>query len=142
MEDDSCKKHKKYIEILCKLCLSIEPVASARISSCIVYKNEIVSFGINQRKTHPFQSKYSKNEQAICLHAETDAIKNSLRVLSLKELSKSTLYISRMKYDSENLNNMVPGLAKPCIGCMKAIATFNIRNVVYTENNQGYSFLS
>ena len=41
-------KHYKYIDMLSKLAMAVEPVRQARIAACLVYKNEIISFGINQ----------------------------------------------------------------------------------------------
>ncbi|MFM7851590.1 MAG: hypothetical protein ACKO96_06630, partial [Flammeovirgaceae bacterium] len=55
-------KHYKYIEMLSKIAVAIEPVRKARIAACLVYRNEIISFGINQMKTHPFQAQFSKNQ--------------------------------------------------------------------------------
>ena len=56
----------------------LRPIQSARIAAAIVQKNNIVSIGVNSRKSHPFQKKYGKNDDSIFLHAETDAIKNAL----------------------------------------------------------------
>ena len=72
----------KYLSVLEKMAEAV-PAAShrglrARLAACVVYKRDIVSFGINQLKSHPFQAKFSKNEDSIFLHAETDAIKNAL----------------------------------------------------------------
>lgn len=139
--DNRSDKHTKYLSILSKVALSIDAVASARLAACIVYKNEIISFGINQKKTHTFQAKYSKNPQAIHLHSETDCIKNAMRFLTLKELSKSTLYICRVRHSPFNNQKVVQGLAKPCEGCMKAIVNFDLKRVVYTLNDYGYAVL-
>jgi deoxycytidylate deaminase len=122
-------KDEKYIHILSRLATSMERVASSRVASCLVYKNDIVSFGFNQKKSHPFQAKYSKNSKAIFLHSETDCIKNALKVLSLDELARSTLYICRMRLIG---NRECFGLAMPCSGCARAIATFSIGKVIYT----------
>jgi tRNA(Arg) A34 adenosine deaminase TadA len=122
-------KNIKYINILQRLATSMERVASSRIASCLVYKNDIISFGFNQKKTHPFQAKYCKNESAIYLHSETDCIKNALKHVSLNEIKKSTLYICRMRLIG---NKECFGLARPCDGCARAIATFSISRVVYT----------
>lgn len=134
-------KHSKNINILSKIAVSVEPVAKARIAASIVYKNEIISFGICQRKTHPFQAQYSKNDDCIFLHAETDAIKNAVKLLTLGELSKSTLYICRVKFEDYSKRKFLFGLAKPCIGCARAIANFNISRVIYSLDNEGYQVL-
>lgn len=131
-------KHSKVIDLLAKIAFSVEPVAAARIAAAVVYKNDIIAVGTNKFKTHPFQAKFSKHPSSIHLHAETDAIKNALKILSQHELSKATLYIVRIKFFDEFKKKMVFGLAKPCPGCMKAIATFNINKVIYSLDFQGY----
>lgn len=131
-------KHTRYINILSKIAIAVEPVAQARLAAAIVYRNEIISFGVNQRKTHPFQAKFSKNEDSIYLHAETDAIKNALKHISIDELSNSTLYICRVKIVEQKF---VFGLSKPCCGCMRAISNFGIKNVYYSLDNKGYEML-
>lgn len=131
-------KHDKYMNILSKMASAVEPVRQARIAACLVLKNEIVSFGINQMKTHPFQAMYGKNKESIFLHAETDCIKNALREISIDELTRCTLYVCRMKYETNEKKKFVYGLAKPCPGCARAIATFDIKNVFYSLDNNGY----
>lgn len=134
-------KHNKYINILSKIAVSIEPVAQARIAACLVIKNEIISFGINKKKTHPFQAMYGTNENSIFLHAETDCIKNALKLVDMKQLTKASLYICRVKYEACTKNKFIFGLAKPCPGCSKAIATFGIKNIYYSLDNTGYAVL-
>ena len=67
----------------------------ARHAAAIVYKNQIVAYGVNQNKSHPFHSRFSEHDDAIFLHAETDAIKNALRRISENELEKASLYVCR-----------------------------------------------
>jgi len=130
-------KHDHYMSTLAKLATSIEKVAGARVSSCVVLKNNILSFGFNKRKSHPFQAKFGKNEECIFLHAEIDAIKNALKCTSVEDLQRCTLYI----YRSKKVNGVeTNGLAKPCVGCMRAIVSFNIKNVVYSTDD-GYATL-
>ena len=142
-KESSGIKHSKYINILSKMAADIvNPVAgNARLSSCIVYKNDIVSFGVNEMKSHPFQAKYGKNFNSVYLHAETSAIKNALKYLTQTELSKATLYICRVKFHDPSKNKMIFGLSKPCSGCFRCINTFNIRKVIYTLDNEGCSML-
>lgn len=134
-------RHRKHINMLARMAVDVTPVRRARIAACIVSHNNVVSFGVNQKKSHPFQAQYSKNEDAIYLHAETDCIKNALKHLSLDEIEKATLYIARVKYESTDRKNMIFGLARPCPGCMKAIASFGIKKVIFTEDGEGISQL-
>ena len=131
-------RHEKYINTLAKLAIAVEPVAQARLAAAIVYKNQLISFGINQRKTDPFQAKFSNNSEAIYIHAENSAIKNALRDLSIDKLSKTTLYICRVKKQDDKF---VFGLAKPCLGCMKAIINFDIKKVYYTLDTGDFAEL-
>lgn len=137
-------KTETIMKLLDKVAETVEPVSQARLAAAIVYKNDVVSFGTNKAKTHPFQKRFAKHEMAIYLHAEIDAIKNSLRHISIEELSKSKLYVARIRYDSNQKNlvreNLKTGLARPCSGCMRAIANFNIKHVCFSTD-KGYDWL-
>jgi deoxycytidylate deaminase len=136
-------KHSRYMNVLSKIASDIEcPVGgNARLAACIVYRNDIVSFGVNMMKSHPFQAKYGKNPDSVFLHAETCAIKNALKYISEDELRKSTMYICRVKFYDAERKNLVFGLSRPCAGCFRCINTFNIRKVVYSLDNEGYDLL-
>lgn len=105
------------------------PVKSARIAAAVVYKGSIISVGTNSYKTDPLQAKYSKNEHAIFMHAEILAIKRALKILSKEEMKKAHLYVVRRKNAA---GIMQDGLAKPCIGCQRAIDDVQIQKVIYT----------
>ena len=131
----------KILENIFQLAQDTEGAGNSRLAACIVYKNKIISYGFNQKKTHPFQSQYSKNEDAIYLHSETDAIKNALKRVDPEILEKSTLCVVRAKRNSDNHKEWIFGLAKPCCGCAKAIATFGIKNVIYTTDEGDYKYM-
>jgi deoxycytidylate deaminase len=131
---------EKYFKILQKVAEAVEPVSRQRLSACLVYKNEIIGMGFNKKKSHPFQRKFSKHEEAIYLHAEIDAIKNALKNVDAETISKSTLYIMRVKYEDMNAKRFVRGLSKPCEGCARAIAQFGIKKVYYTTE-EGFDYL-
>lgn len=80
--------------------------------------------GFNSRKTHPLAKRFGRHEDAICLHAEIDAIRNCLRCGDDPE--GGTMYVARV------LKNGKPALAKPCEGCQRAIVAFGIRDVFWT----------
>ena len=119
-------KFDKIVNVLHNMATHTLPVANASLAACIVHKNDIVSIGINQKKTHPFQAQYCKHEDAIFLHAETDAIKNALKVLEVNDLKRASLFVVRVTKDRKMAR------AKPCEGCMRAIANFGIKNVFYS----------
>lgn len=131
-------KHQRFIDLLTKVAESVPPVRTARIAAGLVYKNELISVGTNQYKSHPFQSKYGKNSCAIYLHAEVDCIKNALRTNSMDDISRSTMYIVRRKFKDQYRKHFENGLACPCDGCRRAIAAFDISNVVFTSNGEEF----
>jgi deoxycytidylate deaminase len=140
-------EHLKIMESLAKIAEDLDKNinrSGARLASALFVKNQIVSYGVNQNKSHPFHSQFSEREGAIFLHAETDAIKNALKRITEDELSKATLYVCRVKFDSGNrkTKKITWGLSKPCVGCQRAIATFGIKDVIYSEEGIGnYSLL-
>lgn len=138
-------KHEKALNFLAVVAEGIarRPMSSgARVAASIIYKNKIISVGTNSLKSHPFQKKFASGEHAIYLHAETDAIRLALRYLTEAELAKATLYVCRVKHENGAATPLVWGLSKPCIGCQRAIATFNISKVVYSgEGTRVFFFL-
>ena len=138
-------KHEKVLDLLAVVAEGVDrniTSSGARLAAAIVYKNRVISVGINQKRSHPFQAKYSANEDAIYLHAETDTIRTALRHLTDKQLAKSPLYVCRIKHQDGPGSPLTWGLSKPCPGCQRAIATFDIKNVVYSDEGKGsYNFL-
>lgn len=126
------KKIDKYVSTLLSIAEDIEePVRCYRLAAGIIYKNTLVSVGVNSYKTDPFQAKYSKNEKAIHLHAEVSAIKNALRHLSVDDIQKATLVVVRVKRKT-NKEPYSAAMAKPCSGCRRCMVEFGIKNVYYT----------
>ena len=133
-------KHEKVLDLLSVVAEGVArntTASGARLAAAIVYKNRIISVGVNQKRSHPFQAKYSVNEDAIFLHAETDTIRTALRHLTEKQLSKATLYVCRIKHENGPNTPLIWGMAKPCVGCQRAIATFDIKGVIYSEEGVG-----
>ena len=125
-------KIEKHIPTLLSIAEDIEePVRCYRLAAGIIYKNTLVSVGVNSYKTDHFQAKYSKNEKAIQLHAEVSAIKNALRQLSVDDIQKATLVVVRVKRKT-NKEPYSPAMAKPCSGCRRCMIEFGIKNVYYT----------
>ena len=111
--------------------------SNVRFASAITYRNKIVSIGFNHKKSHPFQAKFSKNPEAIFLHAEVHAIKNALREIDVDELPKCDIYITRVKKKKAGDKHFVWGLSKPCPGCERAISEFGIKRTIYTCDETG-----
>lgn len=138
------KKDQKFMGYLEKIAIGInaETINRARLAACLVYKNDIISVGVNALKSHPFQARFGRNIDSIYLHAETNCIKNALKVTDMDTIAKSKMYIHRVKYDGSGRNKkFISGLAKPCDGCARAIATFNIKNVMFSCDDGSYSCL-
>lgn len=123
----------KYFEVLRVVAEDIEPVRNAQLAAMIVYKGRIISVGYNQKKSHPMAAKFSKNPDAIFLHAEVDAVIKALKKISEAELKRATLIVARVKTDEKG--KVVFGIAKPCPGCTKCIENYGIKTVIYTENS-------
>lgn len=101
------------------------------VGAVIVDGKDIVSVGVNGRKSHPLQAKY--NSQRFVddtadhlLHAELDAIikAGALR----KRLSRPSIYIYRL------LRTGATSKARPCKGCMRAVKDSGITELYYTTD--------
>lgn len=130
------RRHSKVIDLLCRVAEDMQPVANARVAAALMHKGNVVSIGVNQYKTHPLQKKFSANPDSLYLHAEIHAISNALKRYDAYELSKMTLYISRIKRGMRE-GPFVCGLARPCDGCSSAIKAFGINKVFYTNDESG-----
>jgi deoxycytidylate deaminase len=109
---------------------------SVWVASCLVHRNKIISYGINCMKSHPYQKKYGRNEEAIYFHAETLAIYTADKKLGFDKFENSILYVCRLKYESTEKLSLVNGMAKPCDGCMRCIQDYRIKSVIYTMDEQ------
>lgn len=123
-------KNEKYLTLLMKVAETSKH--RAKLAAAIVLKNEIISIGVNSLKTHPLQAKFGRDIYSVHIHAEIDAIVKALRLLKPSDLKKATLYVARIKHD--RAGNLIPGLAKPCTGCMQAITSFGIKKVIWSNN--------
>jgi len=134
---------RKILDVVFKVAMAVDAIRSARIAAAVVYKKEIVAIGINKKKSDTFQRRFAKNPDAIFQHAETAAIKQALRYISVDELERSSLFIARAKHPSTYDRGFIQGMARPCgdlfNGCMSAINSFGIRNVIYTLEGSGYA---
>jgi deoxycytidylate deaminase len=129
------------MKVLSRVADASEPFARAKMAAALVYKNEIISIGTNKNKTHPLQGRYAKHEAAIYLHSEIDAIANAMRRYDVETVAKSKLFIYRSKWTHSKKPVLTQGMAKPCQGCMRAIAAFDIKHVCYSLEEEGYEWL-
>ncbi len=134
-------RHTRLLNRLAEEAILVKPVAQARIASFVVYQNEIISLGTNRFKSDPFQAKFAKNQDSIYLHAEIDALKGAMKVLTLRELERSYLYVCRVKYTDHFKTTFKFGNVSPCQGCQKAIRKYSIRQVIFTTDRNDYALL-
>lgn len=128
------------INLLFEIACKSERVAKAQIAAALTIRKKVISVGTNSLKTHPFQKKFSSNDDSICIHAENNVIMKALKTISVEEISKATIYVARAKKNGVG-GKYIFGSAKPCVGCQKAIATFGIKNVFYTTDFGGVECL-
>ena len=129
--------NNKIVEMLTRLAVDNPGIRNNqfKFGAGIVYKNNLIATGVNSYKTHPLMAQWGQNEESICLHAEIDAIKNALRLITPSQLAKCDMYIVRVKRPEPNSTGWVHGLAKPCKGCRRAIENFDLRSVYYTTDD-------
>lgn len=107
-----------------------------KLAASLVINRDIVSVGINTMRSHPIQKKFGKTNESIYLHAEINAIVNGLNHVSKEALRNASLYIFRVKKDSNDptREHWVDGLSCPCEGCASAILAFKIKKVIHSTN--------
>lgn len=114
----------------------VPPVTGARMSAAVAIRGEVMSWGTNELRTHPFAARFGKNSDAIYWHAETKAIHNFIRRHNPDLLQKASLYVVRIKRPFERSKDFVKGMARPCAGCFTCIRDFGIQRIAYS-NEQG-----
>ena len=105
-----------------------------KVAAGIYYKTSLISWGVNQYKTHPIMLNKGYKEHQVFLHAEADAIRKFLQSKSKYSLEDCSIHVLRLKRETPK-GKYVTAMAKPCKGCMNLITTFGIKEVYYTEDN-------
>jgi deoxycytidylate deaminase len=136
------KHDQKIMNMTRRLAIAVTPIKSSKIAATLAIKSDIISIGKCEMRSHPFQAKFSKNPDAIFFHAETSAIYNALKVVKPEALSKSTLFVHRVKRPAFRSIEWIDGNACPCEGCKKAISKFSIKKVVYSTDDSTYNILT
>lgn len=128
--------NSKVIEMLTRLAIENPGTRSRyKMAAGIVYRRHLVSTGVNSYKTHPLMLSPGYHREQIFMHAEVDAIRNALRLISQDQLAKSAIYIVRVKRTAD-LSGWQFGMAKPCQGCCRMIASFGISSVWWSKNTE------
>jgi tRNA(Arg) A34 adenosine deaminase TadA len=129
------KRHDRIMHLLARQAQDNAPNGTSKHAAAVVFKNEIISIGWNEFKSHPFQVQFRKEPEKSYLHAEVSAIRKSLNHITPDQLKKSTLYVARVMKNNEW------GISCPCDGCKMAIAAFDIKKVIYTAGSSDYKAL-
>lgn len=125
----------KILNQLRLLAIDVAPAARAKLAAAVVIKGEVVSWGENQIRTHPFQRRFGKNSESQYWHAETNAIYNAIKRVPVTDLTKASLYVVRVKRPHALSQSWNLALSKPCRGCEFCATNFGIRRVVYSVDH-------
>jgi deoxycytidylate deaminase len=114
---------KKVVEKLRQLCEASG--LRQRHAAVVLRGTKVVAYGVNRNKTHPMAKKFSKNPEAIYLHAELDAIVRALTLVGPRAIVGATIAVCRTTRDGRYADS------RPCEGCQRAIEAFGLK-VEYT----------
>lgn len=87
-------------------------------------------YGWNSYKTHTLQARFAAKTgfpEKLHVHAEVAALAKAANSIDRPGFADMTLYVARVLADDS------PACAKPCLGCLAAIAEFGIKHVEWTE---------
>ena len=122
--------------------MAIKSELNCRHGSVLIDGNKILAGGYNQSR-----SKYG-NTCACCLHAEVACLHNFVTSVcheafngKLKDtkwkriLNRSTIYVVRIPRVNNNLEYL--NYSKPCVNCYKVIKNYGIKNIIYSDIDNG-----
>lgn len=121
----------KIAETLLKIAESVPKVGAGKLASALMYKGRVISFGVNSKRTHPIAKQFNRYPY---LHAETEALIRGAKILTEREMSKSSLYVVRVKM-SDQKGMPVMGMSKPCDGCLHCASHYGISKIVYSGDD-------
>ena len=91
------ERDRDWLSRLQVIARDLPKVSNQRIAAALVEGRSLLGMGVNSYKSHPLQRKYSRNPQAIYMHAEIAAIVAALRGLrEYHHLGHSTMYVARV----------------------------------------------
>jgi tRNA(Arg) A34 adenosine deaminase TadA len=128
--------NERIVQMLTRLAIDNPGVQNrCKLAAGVVFRKNLIATGVNGYKTHPMMMpENGYREGQMYLHAEPDAIKNALRLVSQDQLARCDLYVIRVKRPYTASKTWIQGIAKPCVGCMKTIALYGIKNVYWTTD--------
>lgn len=116
----------------------IVPVGRNSISRfCAVIVDDSGSeyFAWNSYLTHPLQARFGSNDKSVHLHCEVACILEVIKkrakqrgthYRNITDLSDCRMSVARVIKDGS------PAMAKPCVGCQRALIHYNISNIEWT----------
>jgi len=114
------KKHQLFLQKAGEIALKSN--MQQKHGAVVVYKNNIISFGYNERCDY-LSEKFS-------IHAEISAISKLFYNKKLLELCD--IYVVRVA--SSTFDNCLKN-SKPCKSCTNFINKYNLKNIYYSTNN-------
>jgi deoxycytidylate deaminase len=121
--------HHKNDKILRRLLSAVNGatlIGSSRHAAAIVWRDRVISVGVNSLKSHPAMVKHQPNKQRIYLHAEVDAIIKATNRHGVDFLSECSLYVLRQTKGGRVANS------EPCPGCSNMIQAMGIKHVYHS----------
>lgn len=105
------------------------PYGRFRLGAILAQRKSIISYGVNQKKSHPLQHKYTIRPHLQCwLHAEIHAISNA----KAGDIINSDCYVARVLMDG------TWGNSRPCAGCERALKDYGVKRVIYYQDGGFY----
>ena len=110
-----------------------------KIVSGIIFDKKLICISTNEYKSHPFQKKFSKNDDSIFLHAEIAAGITAIRRIGVENMKSVSLIILRLKKNHSKEFELA--MACPCEGCKKFINHLKIPKVIYSNDFNSFNVM-
>lgn len=129
----------RQLNLLVKTAMESDGVANGRVrmAAAVIQRRNIIALGSNQMKTHPLMMHSGYRSGQIYLHAEADAIRNSLRSITVNDLRECELAVIRIKRGGIG-GPWQLGLAQPCPGCSNLIEHYGIKKVTWSTDSEHF----
>ena len=121
-------KNKKFFSVA-KAISKLSDFKRIHIGAILVYKNQIISTGQNEKKTHPMQKEFNKyrfKEDSVnngMIHAEMKAMLSIPGGIDTRKIICYTYREDRFGHTQ---------MARPCRACLAKIKELGIKKIYYT----------
>ena len=127
-------RHDRHMATTFQIAQEVPKCSDQKVAAIIVSKNNVISVGANQDKTHPMVAQNQHDDWCEYLHAEASAIINALRQIGRRRLAKCDMYVCRAKIV---VGQYTWGFSKPCPNCQKFLKAYPVRHVYYSTEETG-----